>query len=154
MKETTLLETYFMMGKCGENSLLSGALHLLTDSFISMWFSYQQSKKEEKKRKRKKKKLGALERPVWANLNTFFFFFFLPCRRACRVLVLWLGVEPEPSAVRAQNPNHQGIPWTLFKSELGKSAGLTWEYMLFNIEYFLSYSTHKLNASLNLMVKL
>ena len=78
MKETTLLETYFMIGKCGDNSLLSGALHLLTDSFISMWFSYQQSKKEEKKRKRKKKKLGALERPVCANLNTFFFFFAMP----------------------------------------------------------------------------
>ena len=75
MKETTLLETYFMMGKCGDNSLLSGALHLLTDIHLfPCGFLTNKVRKKKKKRKGKKKKLGALERPVCANLNTFFFF--------------------------------------------------------------------------------
>ena len=36
----------------------------------------------------------------------FFFFFFWP--RCCGILVPQLGIEPRPSAVRVQSPNH----WT------------------------------------------
>ena len=44
----------------------------------------------------------------------FFFLMFViylfiwPCRRACGILVPWPGIEPVPSAVKAQSPNH----WT------------------------------------------
>ena len=36
------------------------------------------------------------------------FFFFLPCCVTCGVLVPWSGIEPGPSAVRVEGPNH----WT------------------------------------------
>ena len=41
-------------------------------------------------------------------LYGFFFFFFWPCPMACRILVPRSGIEPKPSAVKAQSPNH----WT------------------------------------------
>ena len=36
------------------------------------------------------------------------FLFFLPCCMTCGILVPWPGIEPGPSAVRVQSPNH----WT------------------------------------------
>ena len=38
----------------------------------------------------------------------FFFFFFGQTYLACRILSLWLGIKPTPSAVEAQSLN----PWT------------------------------------------
>ena len=38
----------------------------------------------------------------------FFFFFFRLYRRACGILVPWSGIEPSPSAIKAQSLNH----WT------------------------------------------
>ena len=59
MKETTLLETYFMMGKCGDNSLLSGALHLLTDIHLfPCGFLTNKVRKKKKKEKEKRKNWG------------------------------------------------------------------------------------------------
>ena len=37
-----------------------------------------------------------------------FVFCFLPCCTACRILVLWSGIEPVPSAVEVRSLNH----WT------------------------------------------
>lgn len=36
----------------------------------------------------------------------FFFFFLKPCRKACRILVLWLGIESALSAVEVWSSNH------------------------------------------------
>ena len=59
MKETTLLETYFMIGKCGDNSLLSGALHLLTDIHLfPCGFLTNKVRKKKKKEKEKRKNWG------------------------------------------------------------------------------------------------
>ena len=32
--------------------------------------------------------------------------FFWPCLAACRILVLWSGIEPRPLAVKLWSPNH------------------------------------------------
>ena len=47
--------------------------------------------------------------------------FFLPCCTACRILVLWPGIEPRPSAVKAWSPNYwttREFPYKIFKEEL------------------------------------
>ena len=47
------------------------------------------------------------EPPSEATLGFLFFFFWLQ-QAACRILVLWPGIEHSPSAVKAQSLNH----WT------------------------------------------
>ena len=44
-------------------------------------------------------------------VNNNFFFFFWPCHAACRILVLWPGIEPVPPAVEVQSLTH----WTTRK---------------------------------------
>ena len=47
----------------------------------------------------------------------FLFSFFWPYCMACRILALWPGIEPRPSAVKAQSPNHwttREFPYILF----------------------------------------
>ena len=40
-------------------------------------------------------------------LSFLSFFFFLPCRVACKVLVPWPGIEVMPPAVEILSPNHR-----------------------------------------------
>ena len=42
--------------------------------------------------------------PLWNALISFSF--FCPHGEACRILVPWSGIEPRPSAMRTQSPNH------------------------------------------------
>ena len=37
---------------------------------------------------------------------SYFFFLFWPHGEPCRILVPWPGIEPRPSAMRTQSPNH------------------------------------------------
>ena len=68
--------------------------------------------------------------PQHMALITFLFFGL----KACRILVPWPGIEPRPSAVKAQSPNH----WVTRNSPLGsfclKAMGFlntsqSWEWM-------------------------
>ena len=53
-------------------------------------------------------------------LNFFFFFFYLG---ACRILVLRPGIQPAPTAVKSQSPNH----WVSLVDQTGKNSPAMWE---------------------------
>ena len=55
--------------------------------------------------------------------SSFFHFYFLLHREACRILVLQQGTEPGPSAVRVRSPNRwvagEFLPSTLYSAAAG-----------------------------------
>ena len=66
---------------------------------------------------------------------TFFFFFFLPHPAACRILVLWPGIELCPPAVEAQSPNR----WTAREFPI-----LQFKKLFYFISLFIPFNPHSL----------